>query len=358
MDSVTQFALGATIGVAVVGRRAPVWRSALWGGLCGTLPDLDVLIDRGDAIRNMTLHRAESHSLFYQSLAAPLIGGLIARVHGDGLFRRWWLLAWLALITHPLLDLLTVYGTQLALPFTDRPFQIGSIFVIDPVVTVTLLAGLAVALIRGPPGLRWNRLGLAVAGLYLAWSLVAQAHVRELARASVAEAGIDSTHLLVVPTPFNTVLWRVVAMTPGDDWYEGFHSFLDAPGPIALTRHRTDQAARERHGGNWYLERIAWFSQGFFDVSETPQGLRLRDLRMGQGDTYTFTFLLPGPAASAPPVSDEKAARTGETGAVIQQVSRIDFRLAMHWLWQRMRGHPLPLPPALSAPMAAPAAAD
>jgi inner membrane protein len=65
MDSLSQFTLGAAVGVAVMRRRAPVWKSALWGGFCGTLPDLDALIDHGDPIRNMTFHRAESHSLFF-----------------------------------------------------------------------------------------------------------------------------------------------------------------------------------------------------------------------------------------------------------------------------------------------------
>lgn len=347
MDSVTQFVLGAAIGVAAVGRRAPIWRSALWGGVCGTLPDLDVLIDRGDAIRDMTMHRAESHSLFYLTLVAPAIGWLIARIHGDGQFRRWSLMAWLALVTHPLLDLLTVYGTQLGQPFTDRPYFVGSVFVIDPAVTLPLLAGLVIALVRGPPGLAWNRLGLVIAGGYLAWSLAVQAQVRDVARASLDSAGVVADRVLVVPTPFNTVLWRIVAMTPGEDWYEGFHSLLDAPGPVRLTRHRTDQAARRQNADNWHLERLAWFSHGFFDVATTADGLRIRDLRMGQGDAYTFTFLLPLRKAGASSIADETAARTGETGAVIQQASRVDLPVAMHWLWRRMLGEPLPLPATL-----------
>ena len=71
MDSVTQIALGAAVGVAVMGRRTAVWKSALWGAVAGTLPDLDAFIDHGDAILNMTRHRAESHALFYLTLAAP-----------------------------------------------------------------------------------------------------------------------------------------------------------------------------------------------------------------------------------------------------------------------------------------------
>ncbi len=38
---------------------------------------------------------------------------------------------WLALVTHPLLDAMTVYGTQLALPFTNHPYGVGSVFIID-----------------------------------------------------------------------------------------------------------------------------------------------------------------------------------------------------------------------------------
>ena len=45
MDSVTQFALGAAVGGATLGRRAGR-KAILWGGVCGTLPgsglDLDL----------------------------------------------------------------------------------------------------------------------------------------------------------------------------------------------------------------------------------------------------------------------------------------------------------------------------
>ncbi|MEK9896226.1 MAG: metal-dependent hydrolase, partial [Burkholderiaceae bacterium] len=61
MDSLTQAALGAAVSVAVLRRRAPVWQSALWGAAMGTIPDLDVLIDHGNPVLNMTEHRAHSH---------------------------------------------------------------------------------------------------------------------------------------------------------------------------------------------------------------------------------------------------------------------------------------------------------
>ena len=53
MDTVTQAALGAAVGVVIMGRRRPVWQAALAGAVVGTLPDLDVFIDQGDAVNNM-----------------------------------------------------------------------------------------------------------------------------------------------------------------------------------------------------------------------------------------------------------------------------------------------------------------
>ena len=121
-------ALGAAVSVAVVGRRMPVWKAAAIGAAFGTLPDLDVVIDYGDPIRNMTFHRAESHALFWLTLFTPLAAWLTARLTGmaDSV-RLWCLNIWLILITHTLLDDMTVYGTQQLLPLRDMPFRCASI---------------------------------------------------------------------------------------------------------------------------------------------------------------------------------------------------------------------------------------
>ena len=63
MDSLTQITLGAALGEAVLGRQ--VGRKAmLYGAVCGTLPDLDVLLKFGDPVMDFTFHRSFSHSIF------------------------------------------------------------------------------------------------------------------------------------------------------------------------------------------------------------------------------------------------------------------------------------------------------
>ncbi|MGD9945792.1 MAG: metal-dependent hydrolase [Burkholderiaceae bacterium] len=326
MDSISQFALGAAVGVAVMGRRTRLWRAALWGGLCGTLPDLDTFIDHGDPISNVTLHRAESHALFFLSLLSPLLAAGIARLHGEmAQWRRWWLAVWLALVTHPLLDLMTVYGTQLGRPFTDYPFAVGSIFIIDPLYTLPLLAGLVAALrLPAPRGLRWNLAGLALSTAYLAWSVGAQQYVTAVARESLRAQGFAAERLLVTPTAFNTVLWRVLAMTPGG-YAEGFHSLLDRQAQIRFERFAIDPALRGALQQQPGVAQIAWFSQGFFKLSQTGAAARVTDLRMGQEPFYTFNFVVAQRQADAwVPVPPRFIGQ------------RVDIGAGLRWLGRRM----------------------
>ena len=81
MDSITQLALGAAVGEATAGRQVGR-RALLWGAICGTLPDLDVFIPLGDAVRDFTYHRSFSHSLFVLAALTPLIVWLILKLPG------------------------------------------------------------------------------------------------------------------------------------------------------------------------------------------------------------------------------------------------------------------------------------
>jgi inner membrane protein len=346
MDSVSQFVLGAACGVAVMGRRTAVWKAALWGGIAGTLPDLDVLIDHGDPIADMTLHRAESHAVFLLALASLPLGALVAWLLGErAQWPRWVLATAAALITHPLLDAMTVYGTQLLRPFSSHPYGVGSIFIIDPLYTLPLIAGVVGALLaKAPRDLRWNAAGLLLSTAYLAWSVAAQSHVSELAQRSLERGpGSAPVPLLVTPTPFNTVLWRVVAMR--DDGYdEGFVSLLDRPAagqpPMRFVRHATDTArlapAVQENTGH---RRMAAFTHGFYALHERPAGapsasIVLEDLRMGQTPNFTFSFAIAD--------RGDGAAWQAVTPRMVGRYA--DPAVALPWLWRRLRGEELPPP--------------
>lgn len=353
MDSLTQVALGAAVGVAVMRGRCAAWKAAAWGAVAGTLPDLDVFIDHGDPVLNMVLHRAESHALLWLTLFSLPLTAVVVQLHGERAhWRRWWLALWLALVTHPLLDALTVYGTQLALPFSHHPFAVGSVFIIDPLVTLPWLAGVAWALARRDraAGLRANDIGLLLGGLYLALGVVVQQQVRSQAEASLQAQGVRAERVLVTPAAFSVLLWRVVAVDDAHD-FEGYHALLDAPGPIVFRRFARNRALDAELGADPAAARIRAFSHGFYRVGETDGLVRICDLRMGAEPDYSFCFALARRAGGLHAPQTPQTLQTPPTPPPLQTLpvplamgSRPDLRVALPWFWRRVRGfHAAPM---------------
>ena len=331
MDSVSQLALGASIGIALMGRRTAVWKAALWGGVAGTLPDLDVLLDHGDAVLNMVLHRGHSHSLLWTSLGGALLGLLAAKLHQEWPLRwRWSLAMFAAMATHPLLDGLTIYGTQLLQPFTDEAYGVGSMFIIDPLYTLPLIAGITIALRRpAHAGLRWNSSLLTLSTAYLGWSLLAQAWATEHVQRSLATQGLQPESLLVTPAPLNTLLWRAVAVQ-GDHYYEGHYALLDCNRPVRWVKHSRGKDLVVAHGNHPHVQRMLRFTDGLMRMRLQDGHLWLTDLRIGQEGAYVFDFLLGRPLAQ------------GETPPpAVQHAARPPIREGLRWLWTRMWGRDL-----------------
>lgn len=341
MDSLTQAALGAAVCVAATGRGTRVWKAAAWGALCGTLPDLDAFIDHGNVVANVTMHRGESHALFWQTVAAPPIAAAVAWLAAERTrWTRWCVAVWLVLVTHALLDAMTVYGTRLGLPFDETPYGVGSVFIIDPLYTLPLLAGLAAALVaREARGRRWNAAALVVSTLYLAWSVAAQQHVREAVVATLHARGnaahAQPSRILVTPTPFNTVLWRIVVMH--DDHYEeGYRSLVDDEPTVRFVRRPRDPDLYRAIAQRDEARRLARFTRGFFRVAREDGLVVMTDLRMGQHPYYAFSFAL---------------ARIGNPGLQPIEPRNVGGREGLNmseylrWLVRRALGHDLP-PPA------------
>lgn len=292
MDSLTQVLLGASVAELVIGR-AIGRKASLYGAMLGTLPDLDVLIPFGGAIEDFTYHRGFSHSLLVLSAIAPAIGWALHRLHGLASLKLWIAMVWLVLITHPLLDAFTVYGTQLFWPITEYPVSGSSTFIIDPAFTLWLAIGVIAALAfnrQGGIGHKVNTVCLTLAGAYLAWTLAAKAYVTDIADRSMARQGLTHNHLLSTPAPFNTLLWRFVAMQD-DGYYVGYYSVFDETKDIKFTRYDSRTDLLKPLADNWYVKRLQWFSHGFYRVSQpTPSEVVITDLRMGVENAYVFAF--------------------------------------------------------------------
>jgi len=327
MDSVTQIALGAAVGEATLGRHIGN-RAALWGGVCGLFPDLDLFVPFTDPVMSFTYHRSFSHSIFVLTLLTPLFVWLILKVHPNTRrYRyRWYGLVFLAFATHVLLDCLTVYGTQILWPLPTPPVMGSSIFIIDPAYSVPLFLGVLAALVlsrRSFRGHRINTVCLALSTIYVIWGIGAKLHVEQVARTSLEQQGIPYTQLLTVPAPFNTILWRVLVM---DDkgYHEGFYSLLDEAPHVKLNHYPSDRDLLEGIDSHWPVKRLQWFTHGFYSVGKWVDDVMITDLRMGSEPGYVFRFIV---ARMANPHAQPTPSR--------RVASEINWDM-LGWIWERI----------------------
>ena len=291
MDSVTQMALGASVGELILGRRIGN-RALLLGAVVGSLPDLDVLVPFDGAVESFTYHRSFSHSLFVLTLVSPLIAWVLQKLvkNADVPFRLWWLMAWLTLVTHPLLDGFTVYGTQLFWPFSEYPVSGSSVFIIDPVFTVILIVGLLFAFRRGANGHLINSVALFLACGYLAWSMVAKSIAHKTIERALSSQAIEYRQLLTTPMPFTTLGWRFVAMQQ-NGYRTGFYSLLDpSDAQIKSYSYESEETLLDAIENHWPVQRLRYFTHGFYKVQRIGNEVQMVDLRMGIEKSYIFAF--------------------------------------------------------------------
>jgi len=336
MDSITQALLGATVQASLLGR----WqgrKALLYGAVLGTLPDLDVVIDYGDAIADMTYHRGFSHSLFILSVLAVALAWLARRIRPDPNYSgtRLFLTIWLVLVTHVLLDAFTSYGTQLFWPLTTPPVAWSSVFIIDPMYSVPLLLAVLAGAIFGLQGrdARWPTLALILSSLYLGFTLTGKQMAEQRVEAAIASHGIEGAQVFSTPTPFNSLLWRVI-LVDGDVYYEALVGWLDDSPPQLVRIPRGERLAALLTESPQHA-RLRWFTGGVLRYDEIEDQILVTDLRLGMTGFHPFRFAL--------------AERDGDGWRLILHVERLPAergdadRLKQIWqrIWQQQPDLPL-----------------
>ncbi len=327
MDSLTQLTFGAACGEAIMGKK--VGRKALlWGAAVGTIPDLDVFIPLGGPVNDFVYHRGFSHSLFLLALLSPMIAWLITKVHSETkrYYRRWVLLSFLVLEASVLLDLLTIYGTQIFWPFDNTPMAIPILFIIDPLFTLPIVIGVLSALVlkrHNFLGHRLNTVGLIVSLTYLVWAFSAGEFVERRVAEKLARQEVSYSQLVSSPAPFTTLLWRVVGIDK-DQYFETYFSLFDGDTPLFVNfypRNLTLMAGLEKHPP---VVKLKWFTKGYYAFANEDENIVMTDLRMGSEPDYVFRFKVGGLNYLHPIPADEERVKTKQ-----------DWR-RLAWVWKRI----------------------
>lgn len=287
MDSLTQIVLGASVGEAVLGKKVGN-KAMLWGAIAGTIPDLDVFVRYfTDEITSTELHRGVSHSLLFSIVMAFVLGWLIHKLYykkPEATRQQWsWLFFW-TLVTHPILDAHTTWGTQFFWPFEYRIAH-KNIFVADPLYTVPFLIFVLIAMFykrTNPKRAKFNRLGLIISTSYMVLTLVLKwASYNKFEHALQAE-NISYVEMDTRPTPLNTILWNAQVETE-TGYKNAYYSFFDSK-PIQFQREiPKNRALLNPYKNEKVVQQLIKISDGWYFVEQAQNDtLLFTDIRFGQ----------------------------------------------------------------------------
>lgn len=264
MDSLSQIVLGAAT-FALIKDKEIGKKALLYGAILGTIPDLDVLINPFfNTIEQLSIHRAFSHSIFFAFLLSLLSAKWFTYQYKTS-YKSWFLASFLALFTHPLLDLCTTYGTRIFYPLNKSFYSLDNVFVIDPLYTIWLLIGCILLLILKKNNtkrqiiINWS---LILSTAYLFWGLMANIFVKNHFENELKRQNISYEKIKVVPTPFNTIYWQGIVKTD-QGLYFGDYSFFDSKTATHFHFEKNDLTFLESKKQIKALEPFFNFTEGY-----------------------------------------------------------------------------------------------
>ncbi|MFH0889220.1 MAG: metal-dependent hydrolase [Planctomycetota bacterium] len=107
-------------------------------------PDIDFLFNIISRSIYVRFHRGFTHSLIYLPLFALFLSLIFYLLVKDIGFKNLYIICFVGLLVHILLDLLNSYGTPVLLPFSPKQYSFNLDIIIDAFVFIPLIAGVII----------------------------------------------------------------------------------------------------------------------------------------------------------------------------------------------------------------------
>lgn len=325
IDPICHTLVGATLARSGLSRRTALGTATLLIG--ANLPDIDILAYLAGPAADLSFRRGWTHGM-PALLVLPLL--LTAVVVGlDRLVRRLGratlpssvapsqvlYLAFIAVLTHPILDTLNTYGVRWLMPFSGRWFYGDTLFIVDPWLWLILGTGYVLSgeRRRSRRFSEWTTrpasTALMVSVGYIVVMAIAGLIARKItARELRAVTGEEVEALMVGPTPLSPFVRDVVAAQKSHyraaefRWFRQPH--VDPASLRAYSRTPPPGAAVEAAVVTPIGARfLSWARFPVIEVESAPDGstlVHMIDLRYadrpGAGfGTVTIPIPIPGP---------------------------------------------------------------
>lgn len=155
MEPITHFLTGACLARTGFNRKTALATATMI--LAAEAPDLDVIGSFKDPVFGFAHHRGFTHSFLGLILTSAAVVGLIyliwrlrgGKIKNPKIPPRWGLLflfAYIAGLTHILLDYTNNYGVRPFWPFSEKWYSGDIVFIVDPLMLAILVGGLVLPL--------------------------------------------------------------------------------------------------------------------------------------------------------------------------------------------------------------------
>jgi inner membrane protein len=294
LDNLCHTLTGAAFAEAGLKNRTRFGSVALM--IAANLPDIDVLAFVTDT-PSVALRRGWTHGVLAQALLPIVLTGTFV------LFDRWrpprspgarWIspsailvLSYVGVLSHVGMDWLNTYGVRLLMPFSGKWFYGDAVFIVDPLLWITLAAGIFFA--RRVGRIAPAAAALIVAGAYSAAMTGSAMSARQrVADAWIAANGRAPAALMVGPVPINPFRKNVI-VDVGEYYERGRFDWLS----VQLHRDPERVPKNDRHPAAIlavaqdpdFRALLVWSRFPRYEIVPLAEGTRvtLSDMRFGPG---------------------------------------------------------------------------
>ncbi len=218
MDIVTHLFLGAAVAQLPLRSKIPAsskigqsWQKrALIGSTAAIFPDIDYVLFFWQPLEFLAYwHRAATHSLLLAPLWAWLLSLVWRRLIADNQSRS--IFFWLCLagvLSHTVIDSLTVFGTQWFAPFNNFPIAWDLLFVVDGYFTLSIFVSLLMLIWWRKGQYRFFCFSIPLSYLLMVLMFKQQAY-QQLSLYRAADYN-DKRAVVLLPQPFSPLYWQVI----------------------------------------------------------------------------------------------------------------------------------------------------
>jgi inner membrane protein len=285
MDSLTQIVLGASVAEATLGKKIGN-KAIVLGAIAGTIPDLDIVTRFFvDDLTASIMHRGFSHSLLFPFVAAPILAWVLKKIYSnytDVSFNDWFKMFFLAIITHPLLDAQTTWGTQLFWPLEWR-VAVENIFIIDPIYTLPFLTFLILTAFQDRLSKKrklYNSLGLIISSAYLLLTLSFKGIAHYKIAKALEENNIEYKDINTRATYFNSILWSSQVELE-DSYIFTYYSLFDKSKPVFTKKFPKNHYMLQPFIDEKKIQQLIILSNGHYLMTKENNELIFWNLKLG-----------------------------------------------------------------------------